>query len=402
MSAADPGELIGKVEDAYLEFKAKEALLSAGNIAREVVAFLNADGGDIWIGIREQDGVATFVDPIPNALSQRDALWNHLLDTIEPAPSNAEATVSLVPTASGGEVLLLSVKRGMRRPYALIKNRGRHFLLRAGARIREMSRGEIEEAFKDGKGGAVHRDTAIEETITKTTREIDEQRSTDSFWWTIAPVPSLNVDFENMTEGDKQFCRELLTEPTASGNRRTGWTMVFDGSNPRIRTNGILHSFGDPPRRHEIKVTPTGKMTFVAPRVRLDRNWRSDSLEIFPFALIELPVSSFRIAAKFLEHFGPLPPSKLIVAAVIGRMQSARLQPGSPSEPHLPWKQAGGFDGHDLVVLPFEVDGEHFFQKPDAAAYGLVLRIYEQFDLDAADIPLEFSPSDRMLRIGRS
>ena len=85
---------------------------------------------------------------------------------------------------------------------------------------------------------------------------------------------------------------------------------------------------------------------------------------------------------------------------MIGGLRGSRLPPGSPSEPRLPWKQIGEFADDDLVVLPFDVDGEQFFQHPDAPAYSLVLRIYEQFGLESADIPPEFSATDRTLRIG--
>jgi hypothetical protein len=265
-----------------------------------------------------------------------------------------------------------------------------------------MARGEIEEAFQTASRGAPSRALAeIDEIIAETTREIDDRRSAQNFWWTIVPVPPLKVDFVGMTEEDRKFCRGLLTEPSSSGNRRTGWTMVFDGATPRQKTTGMVQTFGDPPRQHQVKLEPSGKMTFTAPRVRLDQDWRLESPEIFPLALIELPVSGFRMAAKFIERFGTPAPPRLIVAAVIGGMKDARLRPGSPSEPLLPWKTPGHFDDDDLIVQPFEVEGEHFREKPDAAAYGLILRIYEQFGLDAADIPPEFDPADRILRFGR-
>ena len=58
MSIDDPNDLIGKRESATLEFKAQEILKAPAKIAREVVGFLNASGGHVWIGVQENGGVA--------------------------------------------------------------------------------------------------------------------------------------------------------------------------------------------------------------------------------------------------------------------------------------------------------------------------------------------------------
>lgn len=402
MSTRDPKHLLGKAENAFLEFKAAEALEKPLNIGREVVGLLNAKGGDLWIGVREQDGIATSLQPIPNAIAARDALWNHLVDTIEPSPLTEEVVIEAIPTGDGGDVILLRVSEGARRPYALMKDRGRHFPIRTGARIREMSRGEIEVAFRrePTSGGPDEKAGAVKGVKAEAMAAIDRRRGAKSYWWTIIPIHPLGIDFEHMSQGDKNFCRDLLTDPSLSGNRRTGWTMVLDHASHHLGTAGVTHELGEPPVRHEIKFEPSGRMTFVAPRARLDKSGSSDGLDIFPFALIELPVSSFRMAAKFFEHFASSGPSKAIVAAVIGGMKGARLQPGSPAEPSLPWKQPEPFADEDLVVSPFEIEGKQLLDAPDAAAYRLVLRIYEQFGLEADAIPPEFSSVDRVLRLG--
>jgi len=397
-----PKDLIGKAEDPSLEFKAEEALDKPANIAREVVALLNARGGEIWVGVREQNGIAIELQPIPNALARRDALWNHLVDTIEPSPLSREVTVELVSTGSGGDVLTVRVHEGERGPYALLRERGRHFFVRVGARVRDMSRAEIEADFRKPRGG--DKTEKIHEGILEAvTKEIDSLLGNDFFWWTLIPVPPARIDYESMSQEDKAFCKNLLTDPSASGNRRTGWTMVLDGSKLEIKTSGIEQIYGEPPFQHQVTIDRQARATFRASRSRLDRNWRPDGIEIFPFALIELPVSSFRIMARFIDRFmNEAHPSKLVVAAVIGKMKGARLRPGSPSVPTLPWQEDKTFSEADLVVPPFDVDiaTEEFGKNPDAAAYRLVLRIYEQFGFQAEDIPAEFSPADRSLRFG--
>jgi len=51
-------EFAGKDENDRREFKEAEALRRPANIGREVVGFLNAGGGDIWIGVEEKEGRA--------------------------------------------------------------------------------------------------------------------------------------------------------------------------------------------------------------------------------------------------------------------------------------------------------------------------------------------------------
>lgn len=403
MKRSDSHDLIGKAETASLEFKAAEALEKPAIIAREVVAFLNGGGGKIWIGVIEQAGIATSLESISNITARRDALWNHLVDTIEPSPMNSEVKIESVEIdPSNGQFLAISVNHGRRGPYALVKDRGRHFIVRVGPRVRDMSRAEIEAAFRDARGvTATKSDVSHAEIEAKVLKEVEVHRGKDVFWWTIAPVPPVSIDYERMNVEDKIFCRTLLTDPSFSGNRRSGWTMVLDGPVRDPKTTGIKHVYGEGPLEHRVLIDREGKASFVAPRARLDRDWNRSGVDIFPFALLELPVSGFRMMAKFLQHFaGGATPQTVIVAAVIGGMRGAALSPGSPAMPRLPWREARTFEEADLVVTPFGVDvaGEDFLQKPDAAAYRLILRIYEQFGFAAEDIPEEFCASDRVLR----
>lgn len=47
-----------------LEFKSRAVLESPGQIARGVVALLNAVGGEVWAGIAESNESATAYEPI--------------------------------------------------------------------------------------------------------------------------------------------------------------------------------------------------------------------------------------------------------------------------------------------------------------------------------------------------
>jgi len=77
-------ELAGKAESDRLEFKEEAVLERPASIGREVVGFLNADGGDIWIGVKEEHERAVGYESIPDIEQARRSLLDHLIDTIQP------------------------------------------------------------------------------------------------------------------------------------------------------------------------------------------------------------------------------------------------------------------------------------------------------------------------------
>ena len=399
MNISEVRQLLGTRETDRLEFKAADALKKPTTIAREVVSFLNANGGQILIGIGEREGVATSLESIQNAAAAIGSLQNHLIDTIEPSPLGNEVEIDRISNDDLGDIIRVQVRAGSRKPYALLKDRGRQFLVRVGDRMREMAREEIAEAFRGPLPPVDH----IAETEKRVREAADKERGTSRFWWCLEPSQSLGIDFEHANVETKKFFEDLVTRPQASGNRHSGWTMIFDNSKTRFRTSGLKHVSGAGSNEYSIEISPRGGMTFTAPRISLDRDWNNEGVRIFPFALIELPVSTFRMAAKILDRYATsMTELKVIVAAVIGGLAGATLRPGSPNEPIRGWQKPKRFDGKDLRVPPFAVDGLEIRKNPDAAAHPLIRRIYEAFDLESDDIPREFGPEDHVLRLPRS
>ena len=76
---------LGRKEDFHLELKGRDALDDPEKIAREVVAFLNAEGGDVWVGLGEEAGRAVKVEPIPDPEREQRRLVDYLIETIEPS-----------------------------------------------------------------------------------------------------------------------------------------------------------------------------------------------------------------------------------------------------------------------------------------------------------------------------
>ena len=157
MRAFDPKRLLGKAESDHLEFKEAAALRRPANIGREVVGFLNAGGGDIWVGVEEKDGRAVGFQPIADIERARSALLDHLIDTIEPPFRSDEVDVKCE-----GDLIHVTVKKGMRLPYAQ-RDSGRRFWIRIDHRLREMSREEIGKEFaKAFKAESTRKDRVAE------------------------------------------------------------------------------------------------------------------------------------------------------------------------------------------------------------------------------------------------
>ncbi len=242
---------LGRREDQRLEFKGRDALGDLRDIAREVVAMLNATGGEIWIGIREAEGFAVAAEPLGKAGKERDRLNDHLVEVIEPAPSEKDVRLQVVPVGQGrGEVLKVSVGRpergegGERKPYALLGKQGsRKFLLRVGARIRPMEREEIfGAAGLSSRGFRVREGTGRPEQAAQLLKEAREEvlrGEAGVFWIGIQPEESLELDRDRV-EKEKEILERILRDPRETGGRPGGWGFANPYGRMKIRQENIL------------------------------------------------------------------------------------------------------------------------------------------------------------------
>src|SRR5258708_34993390 len=112
-------------EGERLELKSLAALTEPDKIAREAVAMLNSQGGEVWIGIKEGQG-RNEVEAMPHAeaVRARQRLQDHLLDVIEPTPVAGEATVTdepigIAPAENGRVLRVAHEPHPARVPYVL-------------------------------------------------------------------------------------------------------------------------------------------------------------------------------------------------------------------------------------------------------------------------------------------
>ena len=386
MSVEDPNGIVGKRESHVLEFKAKEILKSPTKIAREVVAFLNKEGGDVWIGYPEQNGVALAPETIPDADRALGALQNHLIDTIEP-PVRIPGDVDL--KVVNGQILV-SVSKGKNFPYAH-RDKGRHYWIRGGDRVRDMSREEIFQSKSE--------DPVLK--VVDVLREAQKEATKgfpSSLWLRLVPSESLSIDVDD--QATTEMFRKWLTDPTATGNRRGGWSFAHDLTPPKTLGDTIQH--GEASYRTEIK--NTGQVTFT-----MDRNllyWMgndSDPRDLWPNTLIGLPTSLFHLMAAMLGQYGKERSDLKVVAGFfINGIRDWRLRPGSAREPVLPWAGPKTLEEDVLEIDPERLvfDADKLRENPDQCGLRLVRLIYGAFGFESDAIPPEFDQQHGVLRLG--
>jgi hypothetical protein len=382
MSRAIP---LGKRESEKLEFKGRDSRPS--DIAREVVAFLNTEGGELWWGVKEVDGRGAVTEPFQDGEARKRDLQNHLIDTLEPSPTiPGEADIELVPEGDG-LVIRIPVKPAPpgRSPVAQLKDQGRRYWLRVGDRVRMMSREEIAAKFAQGSQA----NQEIENQL-RADREDVRSKKKPCFWLKIVPDTELNLDTpEFRAEGST-----LLTDPLATGNRRSGWNFIRELSYPRPFAKGLrLKDEFD-----EVEIHTTGAIVFTAILAQL--HWKGGEHEIWPYALLEYPVSVMRLAAKLFEKWGSGISEILVDFAFVG-LRGWTLWKGSPRDPSGRFRPPHPFEEDDDLIptKPFRFKREDIVKEPDRCGLRLITYIYRAFGYEDRDVPPEFDQKTGILAI---
>jgi hypothetical protein len=387
VSAFDPQDLLGRAENDHLEFKEAEALRRPANIAREVVGFLNADGGDIWIGIKEEAGRAVELQTIPDVEGARRSLLDHLVDIIEPQFIPAE-----VELACKGGLLCVSVQKGHNPPYAQ-RDGGRRFMVRIADRLREMSREEIAMAFGDGSKKE-DRLAATKDSLRKDQTSVIPGRP--QLWLRLVPTDPLAIDFNDRPT--KQQFETWLKDAKSTGNRPSGSTFVNRLAWPDFSTKQVV--LGGDKEYRRTQITEDGQVTFTVDGIGLSR-LDIPSPQLDPYALMEYPVSVFRLMSEILKRYDKGDTKRQVIARlVISGIRGFSLRPGSPRGDSI-WALEGraNFEKDVLEIDPERLvfDARELKENPDRCGLRVVLRIYGEFGFDNDAIPREFDQKQGVL-----
>jgi hypothetical protein len=371
---------LGKTESHKLEFKGRDA--RPLDIVREVVAFLNAAGGEIWWGIKAESDRATAEEPFPDGEARKRDLQNHLIDTIEPSPRiPGEVALELVPAQGDGFVMRIRVRQldPGRAPAAQLKNQGRRFWIRVGNRVRVMSREEIAAQFTTAREGPSRELQALLED-----RTIVEQSERPCFWMKIQPLPGIPDGEFNLQDS---ALGELLTNPGATGNRNSGWNFVLELSRPRLGRGGLRN---ETDRDNYVEIKRSGAVVFRTRLERLENPGRDRPRELLSYPVVEFPISVLRLAAKIIESWGPKVREVFVDFAFVG-LRGWSLPWRSPLSPSSRFHVPKRFEEDNLVPpQPFRFTRDELVQEPDRCGLRLITFIYEAFGYPADAIPPEF------------
>jgi hypothetical protein len=389
-------------ESLQLEFKGADALKNPEKIAREVVAMLNADGGKIWIGLRDEGGRAVAVESIPESEANIRSLLDFLVDSIEPSPAYSEVKIESVSLGQEVVLCVAVTPDRQRKPYGLIRKGGRFFWTRIEDRIRLMDREEIRRAFAkpNRSSDALDRaEQALAEELKKLQAE-RHQKSDQIFWLRVKPAPDFSLNLDALLASD------LLIDPTLTGNRRAGQNFTaaytWGGRHPQRAAHQLIVGKEDvfqlSIRRHE-------GIEFRAPLGTFHAGVE-DKIAPSPLeglALLEYPISLFRLLGKMLED-GELweesiPQETVFLAtvALLGlegwSLRPFSYQPGRSQGSWLDYlrNKPRFFDRPDFTLeKPVPMRAVDVKTSPDWCGFRLIRLIYEDFGYGADEMPPEF------------
>ena len=387
-----PSLPLGQPEGEHLEFKGREALERPERIAREVVAMLNAAGGQVWVGLAEEQGVARRLEPIEDPEAQLDRIWDCLAQRIEPKPRSTEVTRHVVPVG-GDFVILIAVEAGSRGPYALLDRGSRAFLRRLGRRVVEMSREELAQAFSA-------QPRVVQENPLRRAKEKLIAGGGSRIWMAASSEPALSLD---LPQGDDEV-RRLLRDPSLSGNRLAGWTVVNGHTESNHRADRVWETIdareGSKYSSWRLELARDGFLEFTA---GLDCLAHDEARALYPLAILEYPTSFLRLVGRILELRGECESEGTVTFDLLLQgVDGWRLWPYSPGV--MGWKDellARPPLEREILTLPspFEFPVPMLLENPDACAWEVVRTIYFEFGYTQREIPRVFDPDAKRLQL---
>ena len=142
MTPAELANLISSGEDSQLEFKRDN--VRNHDLAKELVAFLNVEGGTVLLGVGDDGSI------VGTSRSRLEEWVSELC--------RAKVTPPVIPLLSWArqteagqprqDVLAVSVAQGPDKPYALFHNNRKTYYVRVGSTSQEASREELQRLFQ--------------------------------------------------------------------------------------------------------------------------------------------------------------------------------------------------------------------------------------------------------------
>lgn len=390
----------GQREDRHLEFKARESLDDPRAIAREVVGFLNADGGSVWIGVPEVDGVAGTPTPIPNIESVRETLQNRLLDLVQPPFSHDEVTVVEVPLESGGAVLRVDVRRprSERGPFAFAHKGMLGFTRRSDHRLVPMAYQEVRDAFRPTNRTNVEQLSARAWIIEQRDACVGSVESRRTFLG-LTLEDSHVESIAEPTDAQRTWWSERIQANGGPSTTSMRWSLLGRGLRSRDVPEHLEARFEAPYEAYRVLIRAYTNGAILAELGTDSLTWRDSGAErleqleqLHPYYVLGTIASFCELASGWLGYLGARDGNALIELA-IGGSTGLALRANSPQSYAWLFKHDETLhvakDDPLILSRPVRVAVEELVKHPARAAVRVAERLYEAFDFELKDIPRE-------------
>lgn len=223
----------GRSPDPWMEGNSRIGERARNRILEETVAFANAHGGTLIIGIRESESkppIAVEITPIPRCVELAERFRLMFRDCVEPQIPNLEAFG--VPTDSESGVAIIRVGRSRLAPHRVIPTRV--CPVRREDRCESLTMREIQDMTLNVSRGLERFDKRLAERSERFLRELDRLETPDD---------SYGLRFTALPVGEEISYERVCDSQGIIPELRVPWCTVT-----RIRGNnrqnlGVRHQF---------------------------------------------------------------------------------------------------------------------------------------------------------------
>ncbi|MEM6317147.1 MAG: RNA-binding domain-containing protein [Bacteroidota bacterium] len=208
MDEKDILSLISNGENAAVEFK--QSAIKPDQLAKEMVAFSNTQGGTILLGIEDSGQLVGVVGNLNYEEWSMNVARNNVVPAIELVCNEYQI--------QGKRIIALQIPKGKDRPYQTLSGK---YLVRIGSTNRQATQPELMRLFQ--QAGFFHYDlTSVERTSFKDINltAVDQYFS------------RYNIDFSQESEGEKVRLLQNTDILNANGKATVGGLTIF-GINPQ-------------------------------------------------------------------------------------------------------------------------------------------------------------------------
>ncbi|HVJ56221.1 MAG TPA: ATP-binding protein, partial [Terrimicrobiaceae bacterium] len=205
----------GREEDERIEFKRSfvggndlssmsdpQRERAVESLAKEVTALLNGKGGDLIVGIREDEGVAQELTPIEGASEAAERLRRSLWTRIEPAPRAMRIrSIPAEGSENGAGYIVIRAESSLQAPHRVAKSK--EFYIRRGTEASPMNITEVQDLTLSTRTASariedkLHRELAGVRSITANNRVF--HGGGFQFRVVYAPLQSAQIPLEGTT-----------------------------------------------------------------------------------------------------------------------------------------------------------------------------------------------------------